>query len=88
MGPSSRRLSRFSPDVAEVAQRFLFHPSQSVHDNEDGSVTIAFRAGGFVELAWRLFTWGTEVTIIAPPIRLFQIWVAGMRRPRPPGLEP
>lgn len=37
---------RFSPDVAEAARRFLFHPSQSVLVNEDRSVTICFRVGG------------------------------------------
>ena len=33
----------------------------------DGSVLVRFRASGMRELAWHLFTWGEQVTILQPP---------------------
>ena len=57
---------RFEPEAAEDAARWLFHPSQSVVREADGSLTVRFRAGGVQEMCWHLFTWGTAVTIVAP----------------------
>ena len=44
-------------------------PSQTLIENEDGSLTVQFRAGGLNEMCWHLFTWGTGVTV-AKPIEL------------------
>ena len=57
---------RIKPKGAEDALRWRFHPTQKVTQEEDGSVTVTFRAGGMRELAWHLFTWGDSVEIIAP----------------------
>ncbi len=57
---------RIKPKGAEDALRWRFHPTQSVTQEADGSVTVTFRAGGMRELAWHLFTWGDAVEIIAP----------------------
>lgn len=57
---------RFAPEAAADARRFLFHPQQRVTLDEDGSVTVAFRASGLSEMAWHLFTWGAHVEILAP----------------------
>jgi predicted DNA-binding transcriptional regulator YafY len=57
---------RFTPEPAEDAARWLFHPSQSIERNPDGSLTVRFRAGGVLEMCWHLFTWGTEVTVVNP----------------------
>ena len=57
---------RFSPDAAQDAATFLFHPSQTLAENEDGSLTVRFRAGGMSEMCWHLFTWGTGVTVEEP----------------------
>ena len=57
---------RFSPDAAQDAATFLFHPSQTLAENEDGSLTVRFRAGGLSEMCWHLFTWGTGVTVEEP----------------------
>ncbi|WP_408842830.1 WCX domain-containing protein [Acidibrevibacterium fodinaquatile] len=35
-------------------------------DEEDGSFTVRFRAGGLREICWHRFTWSDTVTIIAP----------------------
>ena len=58
---------RFSPNVAADAKTFLFHPTQTLEDQPDGSLIVRFRAGGALEMCWHLFTWGNEVEVLAPP---------------------
>jgi len=57
---------RFSPKAAPEARRYLFHPTQSVTDEADGSLTVRFSAGGLYEMCWQLFRWGNDVEIISP----------------------
>jgi predicted DNA-binding transcriptional regulator YafY len=57
---------RVSPEAAEDALTWLFHPSQSMKSEEDGSVIVRFRAGGIEEMCRHLFAWGTFIDIIAP----------------------
>jgi predicted DNA-binding transcriptional regulator YafY len=57
---------RFTPEVAEDAARWSFHPSQTLTREADGSLTVCFRAGGMQEMCWYLFTWGTAVKIVSP----------------------
>ncbi len=57
---------RFTPEAAEDAERWLFHPSQSMTRDADGSLTVRFRAGGVQEMCWHLFTWGTALSIVSP----------------------
>ena len=57
---------RVKPGRADDALRWRFHPSQTVTQESDGSVTVAFRASGMLELSWHLFTWGDAVEIVSP----------------------
>ncbi len=57
---------RFSPEAADRASRFLFHPSQESIEEEDGSLTIRFQASGHLEMAWHLYAWGSSVEVLAP----------------------
>lgn len=57
---------KFSPDVAEDAREFLFHPTQTFEEQSDGSLVVRFRASGAREMAWHLVTWGNTVRIIKP----------------------
>ena len=57
---------KFTPKAADDASEFLFHPSQEAERLKDGSLLVRFRAGGLLEMAWHLFTWGSEVKIIKP----------------------
>ena len=54
------------PGSAAEARVWRFHPTQTLSDNPDGSVTVRFSASGMRELAWHLFTWGSDVRIEAP----------------------
>ena len=57
---------RFDARAARDAAAFRFHPNQSVEENEDGSLTVRFEAGGLDEMCWHLFTWGESVTVEKP----------------------
>jgi predicted DNA-binding transcriptional regulator YafY len=56
----------FAPSAAPDARGFLFHPTQTLRDEPDGSLSVRFRAGGMLEIAHHLMTWGPSVTIVAP----------------------
>ena len=60
---------RFNASAARDAATFLFHPNQRTTANEDGSLTVRFKAGGLDEMCWHLFTWGDGVTV-EKPVRL------------------
>lgn len=57
---------RADADIADVVMRYIFHPSQQMHKNADGTVTIKFRADGFMEMGLYLFQWGGKIVPIAP----------------------
>jgi predicted DNA-binding transcriptional regulator YafY len=57
---------RFSPDVADAVQDYVFHPGQIMERSTDGSITVRFRAGGLMEMCWHLYTWGAHVEVLAP----------------------
>jgi predicted DNA-binding transcriptional regulator YafY len=57
---------RFSPKAAPDARQFLFHPTQTFEDAPDGSLIVRFRAGGALEMAWHLVTWGDDVEVLQP----------------------
>ena len=56
----------FCADVAEDVLNYNFHPTQKVKRNENGTVTVKFKASGELEILWHLFKWGDAVKIISP----------------------
>jgi predicted DNA-binding transcriptional regulator YafY len=60
----------FSPDSAADAQEFNFHPTETKRILPNGSLEVRFVAGGLLEMAWHLFTWGSAVRVTRPtPLR-------------------
>ena len=57
----------FAAKAAADAKTFMFHPTQILEEQPDGSLLVRFRAGGAMEMCWHLFTWGDEVEVLAPP---------------------
>jgi predicted DNA-binding transcriptional regulator YafY len=57
---------RIAPEGAAEARGWRWHPTQSFEDQADGGVIVRFRASGMRELAWHLFTWGEQASILAP----------------------
>ena len=43
---------RFTAEVKRDAAALLFHPSQSMEENADGTLTVRFTAGGLDEMCW------------------------------------
>lgn len=58
---------RFVPEAADEAKDWVFHPSQTMERQHDGSLIVRFHCGGMQELAWHLYTWGDAVS--RPEIR-------------------
>jgi predicted DNA-binding transcriptional regulator YafY len=59
---------RFTPEATSEARQFLFHPTQVMIEEPDGSLTVSFRAGGLREMCWHLFRWSGQVRIISPEV--------------------
>jgi proteasome accessory factor B len=57
---------RFSPRVAHAVRDRVWHPSQKVEKNDDGSVIIAFEAGGLMEIVSWLLSYGDNVEVLDP----------------------
>ena len=55
-----------SPQGADEARSWRWHPTQTFEDQPDGAVIVRFRASGMRELAWHLFTWGEQAVILSP----------------------
>ena len=58
---------RFAADAADRAAEWRFHPQQTTHWQEDGSLDVRFHASGWVEMAWHLYLWGDKVEVLHPP---------------------
>lgn len=56
----------FDQEVADEASNYIFHPSQKMEQNKDGTLTVTFHAGGKMEMDWHLYTWGKHVKVIKP----------------------
>ena len=56
----------FTDTAKRDAAAFLFHPTQTVEENADGTLTVRFTAGGIDEMCWHLDTWGDSVTVEQP----------------------
>jgi predicted DNA-binding transcriptional regulator YafY len=57
---------QFDRNVVDDARAYLFHPTQEMSDCEDGSLIVQFTAGGLLEVARHLLSWGATVSILAP----------------------
>jgi predicted DNA-binding transcriptional regulator YafY len=57
---------KFTPEIKEDVENFYFHSSQELIPQSDGSTIVKFTACGDREICWHLFTWGSNVQILAP----------------------
>ena len=58
---------RFDAEVADVARQFHFHTTQQYEELEDGRLEVRFHAGGLLEIARHIFSWGGSAEIVGPP---------------------
>lgn len=59
---------RFRPDAAAQARRYVFHPTQTTEEGDDGALLVRFHASGHLEMTWHLYTWGDAVEVLSPPL--------------------
>ena len=56
----------FAASAKDEVLNYYFHSTQKMKQNEDGTVTVKFKASGEYEIMWHLFKWGADVKILAP----------------------
>ena len=69
---------RFTPEAADRAAEWRFHPDQTATRLPDGGLEVRFMAGGWLEMCWHLYQWGDAVEVLAPDG--LREMVAGHRR--------
>jgi predicted DNA-binding transcriptional regulator YafY len=82
---------RLTPEAADDASCWMFHPTQSFEREPGGSLIVRFRSGGLQEMCWHLFTWGSAVSVIEPQELRMQLaaMTGGVaEHHRPPALRP
>ena len=57
---------KFSKEAEPLARSFVFHHTQSFEDEPDGGLTVRFRAGGLLEMAWHVLSWGQNIEVVEP----------------------
>lgn len=57
---------KFTPEAAESAASFSFHPDQVLEPQKDGSLIVRFHASGHLEMCWYLYSWGNHVEVLKP----------------------
>ena len=57
---------RFAQRIAHAVHDRIWHPSQRVENNDDGSVIIAFEAGGVMEIISWILSYGENAEVIEP----------------------
>jgi predicted DNA-binding transcriptional regulator YafY len=63
--PQKVRL-RFSPDVATILEEVVWHPSQVVERQPDGSVIMTLNVINTVELRSWILGWAEKVEVLKP----------------------
>lgn len=57
---------RVLPEAVERAKLFVFHPTQKITEQKDGSLIVEFTADGLKEMVWHLITWEGKIQPLAP----------------------
>lgn len=56
----------FNAEASQAAAAYLFHPTQVLEPQPDGSLIVRFQASGWQDMTWFLYQWGDHVDVIAP----------------------
>lgn len=69
---------RFGLDVAHFVRERHWHPSQSIEEQEDGSLILSMQASGEKEILSWLYSYLPHVQVLEP-IELKQVFTDGLR---------
>ncbi|HEY7522591.1 MAG TPA: WYL domain-containing protein [Candidatus Limnocylindrales bacterium] len=58
---------RFAPSVAARVREAMWHPTQAVAEEADGSLRWTATVAGSVEIRLWILSWGDEVEVLGPP---------------------
>src|SRR5712691_243450 len=58
---------KFSAAQAPYVRERVWHPSQCLEEQEDGSLLLRFQASGEFEITRWILGWGSEVEVVEPP---------------------
>ncbi len=58
---------RFAPNVATRVNETIWHPTQTVETEADGSLTWRATVSGTIEIRLWILSWGDDVEVLAPP---------------------
>lgn len=56
----------FSSNVKEKVLNKIFHPTQKINLNDNGSILVTFEASGDVEILREIFKWKNDCKILSP----------------------
>jgi len=56
----------FSPEVAGYIREKIWHETQIIHDNIDGSIVFEARVAGTDEIKFWIMKWGADARVLAP----------------------
>ncbi len=57
----------FTREAAATAVEAIWHHTQKVHKNKDGSITLTFKVDGLNEIVRWVLGWGSRAKVIQPP---------------------
>jgi len=57
---------RFIPEIARIMEETMWHPSQVLERQKDGSVIMTLRVASTVELYGWILSWGEKVEVLEP----------------------
>jgi proteasome accessory factor B len=57
---------RFAPAIAHTLRERIWHPTQTLHAEKDGSVVLTFSAGGRMEIVAWLLSYGQQGEVLEP----------------------
>ena len=66
-GEPVRVTIRFSAEAAGYIREKIWHPSQQLHDQPDGSLVFTAQVAGLEEIKYWVLKWGKAATVLAPP---------------------
>jgi proteasome accessory factor B len=58
---------RFDPAIAALVTETMWHPTERVTREADGSVVWRARVPGTIEIRRWILEWGAQVEVLAPP---------------------
>jgi predicted DNA-binding transcriptional regulator YafY len=66
-GPDHEVLIRFSRLVAQNVAEVVWHKTQQVHHNDDGTLDFRVKVSGVGEISWWVLGYGDQAQVLQPP---------------------